>query len=251
MSAQASPNWTVRAAAFIRGAAAAGVALLSFQLATSLVFGGWCWPWVLYGVLFFTGYAALLVQRRWESVIAGACCWAVLVLVWGCKPNEAIDEASIEAILLLALGVVLTANAWTAGRRLWLLPVPKGRLVCGVCLALLETALLIKPYWLAKYHGKQTDLRGTVLVFGDLRRAHLVNADLRHANLHGACLEGADLTGSNLTGANLTDACLDGANLTHADLTGAKLTWARFSPSTRWPAGFSPWSHGARLRTWL
>ena len=68
-------------------------------------------------------------------------------------------------------------------------------------------------------------------------RARLAGADLRGAGLRGAALREADMQG----------AWLDGADLTDADLRGTELARAHYDRFTRWPAGFDPQAHGARL----
>jgi pentapeptide repeat protein len=85
-----------------------------------------------------------------------------------------------------------------------------------------------------------------------LRRAPAPPAKLRGLNLSGtnlrrANLEAADLRDADLAGADLRDANLRGADLTGADLTGADISGAVYDATTRWPVGFDPLSHGARL----
>ena len=86
------------------------------------------------------------------------------------------------------------------------------------------------------------DLRGANLIGANLAQAHLVAAHLEHANLSGANLTEAHLIGVELRGANLVGACLAGAGLTGADLTSAL-----YDDSPRWPDGFDPARHGARI----
>lgn len=105
-------------------------------------------------------------------------------------------------------------------------------------------------------------LQGASLARADLARANLSAArlgaaDLREANLTEACLDCADLTGADLQAANLTSASLIYAVLRQVDLCGADLRGANLGravlevawcdPSTRWPEGFDPRPHGARL----
>jgi hypothetical protein len=103
------------------------------------------------------------------------------------------------------------------------------------------------------------DLRDANLAATDLREATLMRADLRGARLEGAALTGARLGGANLYGADLRSACLDGTDLRGTDLRRAVLECcgdarrtteqggARYDASTRWPEGFIPEGHGARL----
>jgi hypothetical protein len=113
------------------------------------------------------------------------------------------------------------------------------------------------------------DLRGANLFGANLKRANLsatnlstqpgrriVNlseANLQHASLYGAnvqgvYLSGANLQGANLTGSNLQNALLYRANLQGADLSGANLHDVSYNAATKWPEGFNPSDHGARLR---
>jgi hypothetical protein len=71
------------------------------------------------------------------------------------------------------------------------------------------------------------DLGGARLVYCDFSRADLRRAELRRSQIYACSLGGADLT--------------------DADLTGAKVYSSTFDRSTRWPAGFNPKAHGARL----
>jgi uncharacterized protein YjbI with pentapeptide repeats len=122
----------------------------------------------------------------------------------------------------------------------------------GLCSLLVGVTFLLRPYWVARFHGAGADLHGAVLTMTDLHSAGLRGANLQHANLRFACLAGADLRGANLVGADLRSTCLDGVDLTRADLTGAKLTGALFDlETTHWPAHFDPSAHGAVERVWL
>jgi hypothetical protein len=94
----------------------------------------------------------------------------------------------------------------------------------------------------------ESNLAGADLTGADLRDAELQGTDLRradlaHANLSGAGLAGVDLSSTNLRGANLTGARLEGGD----DFSGADLTGAVYDRHTRWPLGFDPRKHGARL----
>jgi hypothetical protein len=95
------------------------------------------------------------------------------------------------------------------------------------------------------------DLREADLSGANLQGAHLWCARLHRAILRGADLRRADLK-AELTGADLRAALLQGADLTYADLRGANLagadlTGACYNAQTRWPAGFDPRRHGAKL----
>jgi hypothetical protein len=81
----------------------------------------------------------------------------------------------------------------------------------------------------------------------DLHEAQLQGANVQGALLQGACLIDAHLQGAILAGAQLQEAQLQGAELTDADLRGADLQDAQYDLRTRWPAGFDPRQHGARL----
>jgi hypothetical protein len=80
---------------------------------------------------------------------------------------------------------------------------------------------------------------------------------LRHCVLSGANLADADLRGSDLATSNLSGANLCGADLGTARLESGTLLWfpgcsaglraALYDRDTRWPAGFDPDAHGARL----
>jgi hypothetical protein len=81
----------------------------------------------------------------------------------------------------------------------------------------------------------------------DLHEAQLQGADLHGAQLQGACLADAHLQGAILARAQLLGAQLQGAELTDADLRDADLQDARYDLRTRWPDGFDPRQHGARV----
>jgi hypothetical protein len=120
------------------------------------------------------------------------------------------------------------------------------------------------------------DLRGADLRKADLRNTQLIGTDLRKANLAGADLRGACLRSCvgvlEDKGWTIVHECTDlrGADLRGADLRGADLimlvhidgreipsrwgaegnvvmTGALYDTNTRWPKGFDPKYHGARL----
>lgn len=88
---------------------------------------------------------------------------------------------------------------------------------------------------------------GAQLVGRVLRKMHLAGADLRGANLQRADLRGARLIGARLEGADFRKASLQGTDLRAARLKGAKFIGARYDSATRWPTGFEPTNHGAKL----
>jgi uncharacterized protein YjbI with pentapeptide repeats len=140
---------------------------------------------------------------------------------------------------------------------------------------------------LAGQYLEQAELTGADLTDADLRRADLVAADLTGADLRGADLRGALLQGWNwpllvlvLSGGAvlslvasvhvwmtrglrpsvvLGGICFTGClllarflvrqrrRLSDAILDGADVAGARYNRQTRWPAGFDPGRHGARL----
>ncbi len=81
----------------------------------------------------------------------------------------------------------------------------------------------------------QADMEATGCFEAKLTRCSFVKANLR-----GASLCGADLRHSDLSRADLRDADLRRANLQGCTLDGAKLEGAWYSPSTTWPADYSP-----------
>jgi uncharacterized protein YjbI with pentapeptide repeats len=99
----------------------------------------------------------------------------------------------------------------------------------------------------ADFHG--ADLQRAILSADgksergpELCAADFHGADLRGASFQDANLQQADLTAADLRGAQFSDCRLDGANL-----TGARLAHVLYGPQTRWPSGFDPRQHGARL----
>jgi hypothetical protein len=101
----------------------------------------------------------------------------------------------------------------------------------------------------------RADLRDALMQMALLKGALLHDTDLRNANLdylypggiYRTDLRNADLTGADLRGASLRDADLTGADLRGASLHGAILTGAQYDARTRWPPGFDPKRHGAKL----
>jgi hypothetical protein len=76
------------------------------------------------------------------------------------------------------------------------------------------------------------DFRNAAWAAVDLHSDTFVQCDFRFADLRGADFRGCRLYACNFTAANLTE----------VDLTGAT-----FDRLTRWPAGFNPQAHGARV----
>jgi hypothetical protein len=94
----------------------------------------------------------------------------------------------------------------------------------------------------------ESNLAGADLTGADLRDAELQGTDLRRADLADANLSGAGLAGVDLSSANLKGANLTGAHLEEGDdFSAADLTGAVYDRHTRWPSGFDPRKHGARL----
>jgi uncharacterized protein YjbI with pentapeptide repeats len=96
------------------------------------------------------------------------------------------------------------------------------------------------------------DLRGVEWPNAYLAGITFRHCDLRRANWRGVCLRGAvlretDLRHADLCRANLQEATLRGCILAHANLRHADLRGAHYDRFTRWPAGFRPEEHGARL----
>jgi Pentapeptide repeats (8 copies) len=95
------------------------------------------------------------------------------------------------------------------------------------------------------------DMRGADWAGVNLTRVMLVGVDFRSASLRGACFRGANLIGANLAGADLRGADLSGAALYMTEdeepICLPNLQGARYDRHTRWPEGFRPEEHGARL----
>ena len=91
------------------------------------------------------------------------------------------------------------------------------------------------------------NLRGANLYAADMTCAQLPMANLCEADLRQATLYGADLYGADLRNAALEGAWLGGADLCEANLAGSRLKHALYDADTRWPEGFDPIAHGARM----
>jgi len=81
----------------------------------------------------------------------------------------------------------------------------------------------------------------------ELADADLRGADLSDVNLYGIWMRRVDLRCANLARANLNDAVLHECNLRGAALATTYLRGTRYDRRTRWPTGFDPQAHGARL----
>jgi hypothetical protein len=110
---------------------------------------------------------------------------------------------------------------------------------------LIGLGIVARPYCLAPFCGRGADLRDAILVLGYLPDANFEHPNLRGAKLQGAFLSGGNVLNADLTRADLSGACLYGADLRGADLFGTHLRGALYSPTTQWPQGFDPSSHGA------
>jgi uncharacterized protein YjbI with pentapeptide repeats len=126
-------------------------------------------------------------------------------------------------------------------------------LTAGVVAAVGMLGVQLRPYWVAKYRGREADLRGAALPYAPLAGAELDSAVLAGADLSGANLRGAflralrvsrwptdpdkgcsvvDLTGARLVGADLTGAHLMAANLTGGFLSDATFNRAHADSAT-------------------
>lgn len=119
-----------------------------------------------------------------------------------------------------------------AGRRVpvWIVVVTLTVLVLGGGTFLLLEELRRGRYIHRSFHGSELagkDLRGVYLWHSDLMGARFYESDLRGASLRRCVLFGTDFSGARLDGVNLTSAAYD--------------------ETTRWPPGFDPKAHGARL----
>src|SRR5947209_13834697 len=56
----------------------------------------------------------------------------------------------------------------------------------------------LRTYFIARYHGEESDLHNCNLIHAPLSGVNLGSANLHHATLSGALLRGADLDGANL-----------------------------------------------------
>lgn len=222
------------AAAIFRGIAAIGILLVAWAFGfMGYLFDGY-WAEPVGAALLVLGAGRLLWRRRWEGFVVGGCCWIPVSLVLGIYGSSsrasAVYDRVLPVLLYAVFAITLVANAWAAVKWLLGLPMPRPQMVAIVCFLSAAVVLTAKPYWVARYRGRAADLRGAVLL-----SAYLDSADLRSA----------DLSGANLTGAWLAGAKLNGANL-----RGAKFGGVVYSGKTKWPDGFDPTAHGARMAFW-
>lgn len=218
-----------------RGIAAIGILLFAWIFGCMGCFFGGYWAVPLGSVLLLIGAGRLLWRGRWEGLAVGGCCWFLVCLVlWaagdGSPAASALCDHVFPAPLYVVFAITLAANACAFVKWLWNLPVPRPQVIGIVCSLSAGVLLTARPYWVAKYRGREANLRGTVLLM-----AYLDSADLRGADLSGAILKGAWLEGTNLKG---------------ADLRGADLSGAIYDGHTAWPAGFDPQARGARMDPW-
>jgi hypothetical protein len=107
-------------------------------------------------------------------------------------------------------------------------------------------------YHIGFVNGKPGDL-ADLKPGSELSDANLRSANWRGVNLGGVTLRGVDLRGADLRGTDLRTTFADGyclpfaTDVSDARLDGADLTGACYDTDTRWPAGFDPRTHGARL----
>ena len=222
-------------AAIIRGIAAVGVLLVAWCFGSMGYFFDNCWPDPIWAVLFVIGAGRLLWRARWEGVAIGGCCWLLVCLVlWGAYGNATLASAvlnhALPALLPVVFAITLLANAWVLVKWLCGLPMHRKQVVGIICSLSAGLLLTARPYWMARFRGREANLRHAVLLM-----AYLGNADLR----------GADLSDANLAGA-----WLRGANLEGAELHGARLAGAVYDGHTKWPDGFDPKTRGARMAMW-
>ena len=75
-------------------------------------------------------------------------------------------------------------------------------------------------------------------------------AKLRCARLSGAGFVNCNFQGASLTCADLRNSFFNSCHFEGADLSAVAVDGATFDYGTRWPAGFDPTAHGARLVEW-
>jgi hypothetical protein len=76
----------------------------------------------------------------------------------------------------------------------------------------------------------------------DFSGAEWPGAKLRGTTFTACNFRGGDFRGTDFTGADLWE-----CDFTGAELTGANLSGVTYDIFTRWPAGFDPQAHGARM----
>jgi hypothetical protein len=200
--------------------AALGIAAFTLWLVLDYLMVGY-WPGLYCTALLIAGSAYLLLRKHWIGLACGAFCWLAMLTGWN----------GAWRLLMAPYGLVFAAVACLLAERIWRFPLGKRQVWGILCSLSVGAALLLWPYGVARFHGRQANLRGALLIGGDLE-----DADLRGADLYGADLRGASLSG---------------ADLTAADLRRAKLTGAIYDCRTRWPEGCDPQAHGAQCDTWV
>jgi hypothetical protein len=91
------------------------------------------------------------------------------------------------------------------------------------------------------------DLLEACLEHARLARSTWVDVNLYDGSLHSADLRGATLTRVDLCDCSLWEARLNGADLTRCYAERVEPGGSCYDRFTRWPVGFDPKAHGARL----
>jgi hypothetical protein len=100
-------------------------------------------------------------------------------------------------------------------------------------------------------HGIR-DARGRLWELGDIPGREVKGLKLAGAEWSGMILRGEtftawDFCNADLRNADLSNSCLWECDFSGAELTGTNLSEVSYDIFTRWPAGFDPQAHGARL----
>jgi Pentapeptide repeats (8 copies) len=103
---------------------------------------------------------------------------------------------------------------------------------CLPCQAPAAVRVRVTHPWTMANPTRDRDFRGGPFAQADFSGVVFDHCDFRDA----------DLTGADLLGCRFFECDLTGARLADADLRGAS-----FDDLTRWPEGFDPQAHGARL----
>jgi uncharacterized protein YjbI with pentapeptide repeats len=94
----------------------------------------------------------------------------------------------------------------------------------------------------AGHQWELADLRGR-----EIKGMTIVGLGWFGAVLRGETFTACDFCNADLRDADLSNSCLWGCDFTGADLTDADLSGVTYDIFIRWPAGFEPQMHGARL----
>jgi hypothetical protein len=105
----------------------------------------------------------------------------------------------------------------------------------------------VTPYRLNGVDLTGAHLEGVDLSFVTFSRACFIGANLGDAQLHKVRLWDCNLRGANLRRADLGEAELRGVNLADTQLFAVNLKGCVYDRFTRWPTGFRPEEHGAKL----